>query len=114
MSLKYLIDANLPINCPPWQNEEFIHVINLNPSWNDTAIWEYAMDKTLTIISKDSDFSNRILFAAPPPRVIHIKCGNMRLYHFNRFVETNWEQIVQLSNNHKLVNVFQNKMEGID
>ncbi len=38
----------------------------------------------------------------------------MRLYHFNRFVETNWEQIAQLSDNHKLVNVFQNKMEGID
>ena len=114
MLLKYLVDANLPINCPPWQSEEFIHVINLNPSWNDADIWEYALENALTIISKDSDFSNRVLFSLPPPKVIHIKCGNMRLYRFNRFIEMHWEQIEPLSSSHKLVNVFQNKIEGIN
>jgi predicted nuclease of predicted toxin-antitoxin system len=111
---RYLVDANLPTNCPLWQNEEFIHVIKLDPNWSDSQIWEYALKHSLTIVTKDADFSNRILFSTPPPKVIHIKCGNMRLYHFNRFIEAHWADIEDISNSHKLVNVYQNKIEGID
>lgn len=109
----YLIDANLPVNCPLWQDDHFLHVTNINPSWSDEEIWNYAAENSLTIISKDSDFSNRILFATPPPKVIHVKCGNMRLYSFNRFIEANWKNIKAVSNTHKLVNVYLDKIEGI-
>jgi predicted nuclease of predicted toxin-antitoxin system len=112
--VRFLIDANLPINCPPWSGYEFNHVVYLNPKLSDSEIWEYALENKLTIISKDADFSNRVLFSEPPPKVIHIKCGNMRLYQFNRFMESNWSQILELIASHKLVNVYINKLEAID
>ncbi|MEZ4821876.1 MAG: DUF5615 family PIN-like protein [Ignavibacteria bacterium] len=36
-------------------------------------MWEYAKENNLTIISKDADFSSRILIKSPPPKVIHIR-----------------------------------------
>ena len=84
---KYLIDVNLPLYFGLWNNETYIHQLNLNPKADDQTIWEYAKEKKLTIITKDSDFSNRILITAPPPKVIHIKLGNMKMKDFHKFME---------------------------
>lgn len=77
--VKFLIDANLPYHFNLWNYDEFIHVGDLDDTWSDEVIWNYAKNNDLTIVSKDSDFSNRIITATPPPRVIHIKIGNMKI-----------------------------------
>lgn len=74
---KYLIDVNLPYFFKLWNTSEYIHQIDVNPVAKDKDIWEYAKGNSLTIITKDSDFSNRILFKDPPPKVIHIRIGNV-------------------------------------
>ena len=76
---KYLIDVNLPRYIPIWASDEFIHQIDINDEWSDQEIWKYAKDNSLTIITKDSDFSNRIMASSPPPKIIHFRTGNMRL-----------------------------------
>ncbi len=111
---KYLIDLNLPYYFSLWNSDEFIHLKDINEKFSDEEIWAYAEKNNLTIISKDCDFSNRILFKTPPPKVIHIKFGNLKMNDFFRVLTNLWMQIQELNNNYKLVNVYSDRVEGIN
>lgn len=111
---KFLIDVNLPYHFVLWKTEDFIHQRDINDRWSDEQIWEYAKQSNLTIISKDSDFSNRIILCEPPPRIIHIRFGNLKFDEFFQVISKNWSEIIQLSSEYKLVNVFKDRLEGIN
>src|SRR5437588_12494695 len=59
----YLIDANLPRWFSLWAdgNCQFVH--DLDPAWSDSEIWRYAEERGLTIVTKDADFSDRVLIS---------------------------------------------------
>ncbi|MDQ3179519.1 MAG: DUF5615 family PIN-like protein [Acidobacteriota bacterium] len=80
----------------------------------DGEIWDYAKQNNLTIISKDADFSHRIMVSNPPPKIIHIKIGNMKLKDFNSAIEKLWTTTEKISENHKLVNVFIDRIEAVE
>ncbi len=75
----FLIDANLPYRFSLWRGPEYRHVFDLDDTWSDLQIWEYAKREDLTIVSKDTDFSALAMLNEPPPRVIHLRIGNMRM-----------------------------------
>lgn len=110
---RYLVDANLPYYVSLWNTPEYIHVFDLNDAWTDEQIWDYARQNNLTIISKDSDFSHRIIASEPPPRVIHIRLGNLRIKELRQRLAPAWEAACTLSNTYKLVNIFADHIEGI-
>lgn len=110
---KYVVDANLPSKINVWQTDEFEFVSQINDEWTDSEIWDYAKENNLTIISKDSDFSHRIITSDSPPKIIHIKIGNMKLKDFNSTVERLWAKAEKASETHKLVNVFTDRIEAI-
>ena len=110
----FIIDANLPYCFSLWNSSEFIHVKDINDEWTDEQIWAYAKTNNLTIIAKDSDFSNKIMFNNPPPRVIHLRFGNMKMKSFFETITKLWDDIVDLNKDHKLVNVFIDRIEGIE
>ncbi len=66
------------------------------------------------LVSKDADFSHRIIAGKPPPRIIHIRIGNMRLKEFENFIDKYWDLILEKSETHKLVNVFRDRVEGVE
>lgn len=110
---KYLIDVNLPRYFSLWASEEYEHIVNLNDQMTDSAIWDYAKQNNLVIVTKDADFSDRILLSEPPPRIIHIRTGNMKLRDFHKYLNELWEQICTLSESYKLVQVYNDRIEGI-
>ncbi|MBU2447470.1 MAG: DUF5615 family PIN-like protein [Bacteroidetes bacterium] len=110
---RFLIDANLPYYFSLWKSEDYIHVKDLNDTLTDEEIWEYAEKNNLTIVSKDSDFSNRILIKNPPPRVIHIKIGNLRINELFILLEKLWNEVIKFNSKYKLVNVYRDHIEGI-
>ncbi len=110
---RYLIDINLPYYFSLWHTDEYIHQRDLNPKAADTEIWQYAKSRKLTIITKDRDYSDRILLSDPPPRIIHLRVGNMKLRDFHIFVSAHWDEIIEMSRTYKLVYVFKNRMEGV-
>ncbi len=111
---KYLIDVNLPNKFSVWVSEEYQHVININDELKDSEIWEYAKANNLTIFTKDTDFSETMMANKPPPKVIHIKLGNMKMKTFHQLINTIWNDVLSMSNDYKLVKVFEKHIEGID
>ncbi len=111
---KFLIDVNLPYRFSLWKSDDYIHQINIDDEWTDTQIWDYAKENNLIIVTKDSDFSNRIIFHEPPPKVIHIRFGNMKMREFFAIMTAIWKDVVDLSESHKLVNVFRDRIEAIE
>ena len=110
---RFLIDANLPYRVPAWQKESFQFVVDIDEEWSDSEIWRYAKKNNYTIVTKDADFSNRIMVTGPPPKIIHLRIGNMRLKDFVRFVDRHWTAIKDISKDNKLVNVYIDRVETI-
>lgn len=110
---RFLIDVNLPYYFSLWKGDDFIHQRDINDEWDDERIWEYARLNNLTIISKDGDFSNRMLFSEPPPKVIHVRFGNIKMKQFFEIITKCWDEILELNKQCKLINVFQDRIEGI-
>lgn len=86
----FLIDANLPQKFSFWNTPDCIHVAEINRHWSDNEIWDYARENNLVIVTKDADFSNRILYTKPPPKVIHFLTGNLKL---NELYETTGQKL---------------------
>lgn len=111
---RFLIDENLPYKFFLWDDEDFVHQHKLEAIKSDADIWEYAKSNDLTIVTKDADFSDRIIISEPPPKVIHIRIGNMRIKELFQFFDKNWEEIQNHSKNYKLTNVYRDRIEGIE
>ncbi|MBP7515919.1 MAG: DUF5615 family PIN-like protein [Flavobacteriales bacterium] len=109
----YLVDANLPRWFNQWNSPDYVHQHDIEPSRHDQQIWEYAKTENLTIITKDSDFSSRILLSEPPPRVIHIRLGNMSMRNFHEAIAKCWEAVLKSSATHKLVIVHADRIEAV-
>ena len=110
---KYLIDVNLPYYFSLWHTSDYIYKIDIDPKAKDKVLWNYAINQNL-IITKDSDFSRRILFSIPPPKVIHIRIGNRSMNEFHHITDTCWPEVLHLIQNHKLVTVYADQIEGMN
>lgn len=112
--VKYLIDANLPYRFGLWQGKDFQHVFDLDDTWPDSEIWRYAKEHGLTIVTKDTDFSDWILLSGPPPKVIHLRIGNMKMHDLFSFLQRQWDEIAKLSETHKLVSIYLDEIECVE
>jgi hypothetical protein len=54
------------------------------------------------------------MLSIPPPRVIHIRFGNMKMKPFFDTINKVWNEVVEMNKEHKLVNVFTDRIEGIE
>lgn len=112
MNPEFIIDENLPADVPLWNNERFIHVYEIDIS-TDTDIWNYALQRKLTIITKDADFYNRYLSIINCPKVIWIRTGNMRKRDFQTFIEECWKDAELMLQSSTFIIIDQEKMEGL-
>lgn len=110
---RFLIDANLPYRWDVWAGNRFQHVFDLGDNLPDRTIWEYARTNDLVIVTKDCDFSDWIMLADPPPRVVHFRIGNLRLREFKSLVERIWPTVDELIGRHRLVIVLPHAIESI-
>ena len=110
---EFIIDANLPFKISKWQSDRFVHVLKINPLWEDNEIWEYAYINNLIIVTKDKDFLLKQLIQGSPPKVIHIKFGNLLLNEFEKIIINGWGQVEELIKIYSLINIFQYNIEAI-
>ncbi|MFN8254635.1 MAG: DUF5615 family PIN-like protein [Bacteroidales bacterium] len=110
---KYLVDVNLPYYFKLWDNEDFIYVKDLNDSWTDDTIWQYALENNLIILTKDSDFSIRVLYKGTPPKVVHFRIGNLRIKEFYDLIVRIWPDIEKQVSGNSLINIYNDRLEFI-
>jgi len=111
---RFLIDVNLPYRFALWSGEDFEHMRDVGETWTDTQIWHHAQGRDMVIVTKDADFSDRVMISSPPPRVVHIRVGNMRLREFHRLISGLWPQIAAMSLSNRLVRVYRTRIEAIE
>ncbi len=109
----FLFDENLP-RVPTLQTRlPVTHALDLGARPTDSQLWAHAEQNDLAIVTKDADFSQRIVLRVPPPRVIHLRVGNMRGCDFAVWLKTVWPQIESTVATHKLVNVYRDHIEAV-
>lgn len=109
----FLFDENLPSRLTFKPRLPVISVAEQRRSVSDTHVWELARKRRLVIVSKDADFSARIIISTPPPWVVHLRFGNMRRRDFHARLAAAWPQVEVLLKTHKLVNVYADRVEGV-
>jgi predicted nuclease of predicted toxin-antitoxin system len=109
----YLLDENLPGRLPLPSGQPVYHARDLGARLTDSELWALAQREHWAIVSKDADFAERIVIASPPPWVIHLRFGNLRLAEFRSFVARAWPQVEALLPAHKLINVYQDRIEAV-
>lgn len=63
----------------------------------DRAVWDYARQHELIIVTKDADFSEMSLLFNFPPKVIWIRRGNCSTRDIENLLRANAEAIAALS-----------------
>ena len=109
----FLLDENMPSNIRFSPSRPLTHSASLGHSLSDSALWTHAKTHGYVIITKDADFSNRMMFSTPPPWVVRFRIGNLRLAEFHAFTVNVWPQIERLLPAHKLINVYRDRIEAI-
>ena len=109
----FLFDENLPAKIQFTSAFPVIHVLALGESPSDTQIWQYAKQNGLAIVTKDADFSDRLMADVSPPKVVHLRFGNMRQRVLQAFLASVWPKIETLIVDYKLIDVYQDRIEAI-
>jgi predicted nuclease of predicted toxin-antitoxin system len=109
----FLFDENLPQHIDFSPTFPAVSISEVGSSPTDSAVWEFARKRELVIVSKDADFSDRIIVQQPPPWVVHLRFGNLRKKDFHALLGRVWPKIETLLKSHKLVNVYSDRLEGI-
>ena len=109
----FLFDENLPHVPSLPTGLPVTHALDLGSRPTDSQLWTQAQQNDLAIVTKDADFSQRIVLGVPPPRVVHLRTGNMRGQDFASWLQRIWPQIESAIATHKLVNVYWDRIEAV-
>jgi predicted nuclease of predicted toxin-antitoxin system len=109
----FLFDGNVPSRLRFSPKLPIVPLSNVGRRPSDSQIWDFARKHDLVIVSKDADFSDRIITSSPPPRVVHLRFGNLRRNEYHTLLARRWRQIESLLKTSKLVNVYIDRLEGI-
>lgn len=110
---KYLIDVNLPYYFGLWNNSDFIYVKDIDDTLSDELIWNFALENKLIILTKDADFSIKLLYKGSPPKVVHFKIGNMRIKDFHNLIAKVWIDVEFFLIENSLINIYIDRIEAI-
>ncbi|WP_419165369.1 DUF5615 family PIN-like protein [Candidatus Palauibacter sp.] len=96
--MKLLFDENISPRLVAALSDVFpgsVHVRDVGLARaTDAAIWAYARDRGLTILSKDSDFHQVSFLRGPPPKVIWIRRGNCSTVDIEALLRSNRTEIL--------------------
>ena len=109
----FLFDENLPSKIRFSPSLPVIHASTLGKSPSDTFIWNYAKNNDLIIVTKDTDFSNRVMFEVSSVKVIRLCFGNMRRNAYHDFLAGIWPTIEKLITHHSLIHVYSDRIDTI-
>ncbi|MBL9208346.1 MAG: DUF5615 family PIN-like protein [Opitutaceae bacterium] len=109
-----LVDENLPAELRLPTALPISHVAEISNSPTDSSVWQHGREGRLVIVTKDADFRHRILMSEPPPWIVHVRVGNLRLRPFIEHITSVWPSVESLLPKHKLISIFLDRIEAIE
>jgi predicted nuclease of predicted toxin-antitoxin system len=110
----YVLDENVPGQLMFQPSLPIFSSCNaVGRSATDSELWGYARERELVIITKDADFSARILMSVPPPWIVHLRFGNLPRKAFHRLLSSMWPHIEALLPQHKMIAVYIDRIEAV-
>ena len=94
---KLLFDNNISHRVIPriadiFPNANHVMLESLDES-SDEKVWWFARSNGYTIVTKDSDFNDLVIYKGTPPKVIWIKLGNCKVVEIENILRENFEDI---------------------
>ena len=111
--MKILVDENLPAELGRSLGLDTLHATDLGFRLTDDQLWYEAKSLGCVLVTKDTDFFDRMALVGPPPKVIWARFGNMRRRDVVNLFIREWPDICRLLESSDLVEVFTNRIEGI-
>lgn len=108
----FLFDENLPTRLTFTPSLPVVFSTSLGQSPSDGVLWDHGRDQSLAIVSKDADFSDRIMLAAPPPWIVHLRFGNLRRKEYHALLAKMWPRVEALLPENKLICVYADRIES--
>lgn len=65
---------------------------------DDETVWNYALRRGYTIVSKDSDFRQMSFLIGPPPKVVWIRRGNCSTQEIKKILRAYRSELIEFSN----------------
>jgi predicted nuclease of predicted toxin-antitoxin system len=106
-----LIDENLPKTLSIGIRS--IHATELGERKTDSELWAFAKREGFVLLTKDTDFFDRMVLSGPPPKVVWIRLGNMKRKELENRIYILWDQIEVLLKDFALVEVREGRIEGL-
>ena len=106
-----LVDENLPKTMI--LGVECTHATELGQQKTDTELWEYAKKNDLVILTKDTDFLDRIILLGSPPKVVWVRLGNLKLKEITGRLSNTWAKIERYLDEFDLIEVTHSGLNGI-
>lgn len=107
-----LVDENLPASLVALLPCECSHATDLGKQQSDRQLWEHARQHDWTILTRDTDFFDRIMLQGPPPKVIWVRLGNMRRAELESLLLRLWPDILRLLDDADLIEVHSSNLEA--
>jgi predicted nuclease of predicted toxin-antitoxin system len=110
---QYLIDENLPVSLAASLDGKVVHASEVRTRVTDRELWDFALQNSLAIVTRDADFLARVAHAEPAPWVVLLRVGNMERAELRSFLSRVWPTIMFLLDNHKLVTIYADRLEAL-
>lgn len=110
---RFLIDENLPFVLGHRLGVDYVHATEVESQASDSILWDYAKRHDLFVITRDTDFFDRLLLYGPPPKVVWVRLGNLRKQDLIRALEDRWLNIQMRLEGADLIEVHPDRLEAL-
>ena len=107
-----LIDENLPSSLAYHLPVTCSHATELGTQPTDQQIWQHAKKENRIILTRDTDFFDRLMLEGSPPKVIWVRLGNIRRKDLESQLIELWPRISDLISTCDLVEIHPDTLEG--
>jgi predicted nuclease of predicted toxin-antitoxin system len=109
--MRVLIDENLPATLATALPIECVHATDFGRNPTDHELWIIARDQNFVVLTRDTDFFDRLMLEGPPPKVIWIRLGNLRRRDLEKKIGDLWPILAGLLDRADLIEIYPHAVE---
>lgn len=109
--IRLLIDENLPSSMGAILPVPCTHARDYGDRPTDLELWKIARERHLVILTRDTDFFDRLMLEGPPPKVIWVRLGNIRRRDLEKALADLWPTLAALLGTADLIEIHPGAVE---